>query len=121
MNLDGGASGAGQGFVSLTIKDKATLYSAYMPFLRGGGMFVATPKRYALGAEVFLSLVLPDSNERLPVAGRVVWVTPLGAQSSRVAGIGVQFADGADGEAARGKIEALLAGQLESDKQTSTM
>ncbi|MEE4107737.1 MAG: pilus assembly protein PilZ, partial [Halieaceae bacterium] len=33
--------GAGhQGILSLTIKDKAVLYSAYMPFIRNGGLFV---------------------------------------------------------------------------------
>ena len=57
----------------------------------------------------------------LPVAGKVVWVTPVGAQGNRPAGIGVQFADSAEGEAVRGKIEALLAGLLNADKPTHTM
>ena len=101
--------GARQGILSLALKDKAALYSAYMPFIRHGGIFVATPKRYFLGDEVFLLVTLPDSNERLPVAGKVVWVTPVGAQGNRPAGIGIQFADNAEGEAVRGKIEAVLA------------
>ena len=41
------------GILSLTIKDKAVLYSAYMPFLENGGLFVPTNKAYALGDEVF--------------------------------------------------------------------
>lgn len=113
--------GARQGILSLAVKDKAALYSAYMPFIRHGGIFVATPKRYFLGDEVFLLVTLPESNERLPVAGKVVWVTPVGAQGNRPAGIGVQFADSAEGEAVRGKIEALLAGLLQADKPTHTM
>ena len=32
------------GILSLTIKDKAVLYSAYMPFLDNGGLFVPTNK-----------------------------------------------------------------------------
>ncbi|WP_293711503.1 MULTISPECIES: PilZ domain-containing protein [unclassified Stenotrophomonas] len=115
------AMNARQGILSLAVKDKAALYSAYMPFVKNGGVFVPTPKRYFLGDEVFLLLTLPDSSERLPVAGKVVWVTPLGAQGNRQAGIGVQLADGNDGEAIRNKIETLLAGTSSSDKPTQTM
>src|SRR3546814_4854926 len=78
---------------SLAIKDKQALYSAYMPFVKGGGVFVPTPKRYFLGDEVFLLLTLPESNDRLPVAGKVIWVTTTGAQGNRNAGIGVEIAD----------------------------
>ncbi len=110
-----------QGILSLAVKDKAQLYSAYMPYLKHGGIFVPTPKRYFLGDEVFLLLTLPESGERLPVAGKVVWVTPAGAQGNRTAGIGVQFAETAEGENVKGRIETLLAGTLASDKPTHTM
>ena len=116
-----GAGGARQGILSHAIKDKAALYSAYMPFLKSGGIFVTTTKRYFLGDEVFLLLTLPESTERLPVAGKVVWVTPPGAQGNRPAGIGVQFADTAEGEAVKGKIEAMLAGTLTAERPTHTM
>lgn len=113
--------GARQGILSLALKDKAGLYNVYMPYLKNGGIFVPTGKRYFLGDEVFLLLTLPESNERLPVAGKVVWVTPTGAQGNRPAGIGVQFADSSEGEAVKGKIETLLAGTLGADKPTHTM
>lgn len=119
MSATGG--GARQGILTLAIKDKAALYSAYMPYIKSGGVFVPTPKRYFLGDEVFLLLTLPDSSERLPVAGKVVWVTPAGAQGNRPAGIGVQFPETPEGEAIKGKIEALLAGTLGSDRATHTM
>jgi type IV pilus assembly protein PilZ len=119
MSATGG--GARQGILNLAIKDKAALYSAYMPFIKSGGIFVQTPKRYFLGDEVFLLLTLPESTERLPIAGKVVWVTPAGAQGSRPAGIGVQFPETPEGEAVRGKIETLLAGQLGADRGTYTM
>ncbi|MBW3551478.1 MAG: PilZ domain-containing protein [Proteobacteria bacterium] len=115
------AGGARQGILSMAVKDKAALYNAYMPYLKSGGIFVATPKRYFLGDEVFLLLTLPESSERLPVAGKVVWVTPAGAQGNRPAGIGVQFGDTPEGENVKGKIEALLAGTLNSDRATHTM
>ena len=116
-----GGAGARQGILSLAIKDKAQLYGAYMPYLRGGGIFVPTNRRYGLGDEVFLLLSLPEDKDRLPVAGKVVWVTPPGAQGNRAAGIGVQFADSAEGEAVRHKIETILAGTLNADKPTHTM
>ena len=62
-----------------------------------------------------------EEKDRLPVAGKVVWVTPPGAQGNRAAGIGVQFADSAEGEAVRHKIETILAGTLNADKPTHTM
>jgi type IV pilus assembly protein PilZ len=122
MNMKPGtAGGARQGILSLAVKDKNALFQAYMPFLKGGGVFVPTPKRYFIGDEVFLLLTLPESTERLPVAGKVSWVTPAGAQGNRVAGIGVQFAETPEGDAIKGKIEAILAGILNSDKPTHTM
>jgi type IV pilus assembly protein PilZ len=115
------ASGARQGILSLAVKDKAALYNAYMPYLKHGGIFVPTAKRYFLGDEVFLLLTLPESSERLPVAGKVIWITPTGAQGNRTAGIGVQFTESAEGENVKGKIEALLAGTLGADRPTNTM
>ena len=113
--------GARQGILSLVLKDKTQLYNAYMPFLKGGGIFVPTPKRYSLGDEVFLLVTLPESGERLPVAGKVVWITPVGAQGGHPAGIGVQFPESAEGEQVKGKIETVLAGLLAGDRPTHTM
>ena len=115
------AMNARQGILSLAVKDKAALYGAYMPFVKNGGVFVPTPKRYFLGDEVFLLLTLPESSDRLPVAGKVVWVTPVGAQGNRAAGIGVQFAENGEGEAIKNRIETMLAGSLNGEKPTHTM
>ena len=111
--------GARSGILTLTIKDKAVLYAAYMPYIRQGGLFIPTQKQYQLGDEVFLLLNLMDEPEKIPVAGRVVWITPRGAQSNRAAGIGVQFIG--EDRTANQKIEAYLAGILESEKPTHTM
>lgn len=109
-----------QGILSLTIRDKSSLYAAYMPFIKNGGLFIPTNKAYKIGDEVFMLLTLPDSKEKLPVAGRVVWITPKGAQGNRTAGIGVQFSE-LDNGATRNKIETQLAGALKSDRQTHTI
>ena len=109
-----------QGMLSLTIKDKGALYSAYMPFIKNGGLFIPTPKPYKLGDEVFMLLTLMENEQKLPVAGKIVWITPPGAQSNRVAGIGVQFSAQDNGQT-RNKIEGYLAGALKADRQTHTM
>ena len=117
--MKGLGGGVRNGILSLTIKDKAVLYAAYMPFVQNGGLFIPTAKAYKLGDEVFMLLNLMDEPEKIPVAGKVIWVTPKGAQGSRAAGIGVQFSDQDD--AANRKIETYLAGALESDRLTHTM
>jgi type IV pilus assembly protein PilZ len=109
-----------QGILSLTIKDKSALYAAYMPFISGGGLFIPTKKNYKLGDEVFMLLTLMEETEKIPVAGKIIWITPVGAQGNRAAGIGVQFSDQDEGTA-RNKIETYLAGALEADRPTHTM
>ena len=117
--MKGLGGGARNGILSLTIKDKAVLYAAYMPFLKNGGLFIPTAKTYKLGDEVFMLLNLMDEPEKIPVAGKVVWVTPKGAQGNRAAGIGVQFSD--QDNTAANKIENYLAGSLDSDRPTHTL
>ena len=65
-----------------------------MSFLQYGGLFVPTTRPYRLGDEVFSLLTLMDEPEKLPVAGRVVWITPEGPRRNRQAGIGIEFSDG---------------------------
>ncbi len=108
------------GVLSLTIKDKNALYAAYMPFVKGGGLFVPSSRPYKLGEEVFMLLTLMESKEKIPVAGHVIWLTPQGAQGGRTAGIGIQFNE-KDSGVARSKIETILAGMLSSDRPTHTM
>ncbi len=109
-----------QGILSLTIRDKSALYAAYMPFIKNGGLFIPTAKPYRLGDEVFMLLTLMEDKERMPIAGRIVWITPKGAQGNRTAGIGVQFSELDKGQT-RNKIENFLAAALKSERQTHTM
>ncbi|MFZ5594191.1 MAG: PilZ domain-containing protein [Pseudomonadota bacterium] len=110
-----------QGILSLAIKDKNALYASYMPYVKNGGLFIPTSKPYRIGDEVFMLLTLMDETEKIPVAGHVVWITPKGAQSNKIAGIGVQFGSDQESDTARKKIETYLAGALKSDRPTHTM
>jgi type IV pilus assembly protein PilZ len=109
-----------QRILSFAIKDKTALYAAYMPYVRNGGLFIPTNKRYRLGDELFLLLQLMEEKERIPVAGTVIWITPIGAEGNRQIGVGIQFSDQDKGDARR-KIEEFLAGGLEADRPTHTM
>ena len=74
---------ARQGILSLTIKkDKNALYAAYMQFVKNGGLFIPTTKKYNIGDEVFMLLSLMDETERLPVAGRIIWITRSGPKAT---------------------------------------
>lgn len=106
--------------MSITIKDRKTLHAAYMPFVQSGGIFVPSNSQYKIGDEIFLLLKLVDSAENLSVPGKVVWMTPDGAMSHRVAGIGIQFT-GPEAGKVRSKIEGILGGALKSRRMTHTM
>ena len=87
-----------------------------MSFLQNGGLFVPKTGPYRLGDDFFLLLTLMEELEKLPVAGRVVWITPEGARGNRQAGIGIEFSD--EDVALTAKIEKYLAGSLSSGQAT---
>ncbi|HEV8261706.1 MAG TPA: PilZ domain-containing protein [Burkholderiales bacterium] len=109
------------GALSLNIREKAILYAAYMPFLKGGGIFIPTTKPYRLGDEIFMLIGLMGDTNKIPVAGKVVWITPAGSQGNKAQGVGVQFSEDEGGAAARSRIEELLDGQLKINRPTHTM
>src|ERR1700678_264619 len=108
------------GLLTLTIKDKSALYLAYMPFVKNGGLFIPTNSNYRLGDEVFMLLNLMGEEEKLPVAGRVIWMTQKGAQGNRTAGIGVQFTDQGRGNTQK-KIENYFAAVFVGIRRRHTM
>ena len=91
-----------------------------MPFIKGGGLFVRTKAAYELGDSVSLSVQLLNEPDSYVIEGKVVWLTPKGAQGNKPIGIGIQFI----GENSRhfcNKIETLLAGMLKSTQNTDTI
>jgi len=107
--------------LSLAIKEKSALYAAYMPFLVNGGIFVPTNKGYKLGDDIYLILTLMDDPNKYPVAGKVAWVTPAGANNNRAQGIGVHFPGDDTGMKIRQRIEELLGAALGSSRATHTL
>jgi type IV pilus assembly protein PilZ len=108
------------GVLSLAIKEKSALYAAFMPYVKGGGLFIPTNKNFKIGEEVFMLLSLVDDPMKLKVVGRVIWITPA-PQANRPQGIGVQFSEKDGGLEVKNKIEALLGGALKTNRATHTM
>lgn len=107
--------------LSLSIKEKAALYAAYMPFLQHGGIFVPTNKPYRLGDEIYVILSLMDDPGKYPVAGKVVWTTPAGANNNKAQGIGVHFPADESGQRVKQRIEEILGAALGSSRATHTL
>ena len=61
-----------------------------------------------------------DEPEEFSIGGRVIWVTPMGAQSAMREGIGVQFMS-ENSKHVRQTIEAILGAMIQGEKRTDTM
>jgi type IV pilus assembly protein PilZ len=120
------AQSSGQGrLLPINVRERAALYASYMSFVRGGGFFVPTNKPFKMGEEVLLliNINIPAHHveEKLPVHGFVVWITPESRRPGRVQGIGVQFTDDKDGEHAQRVIEGVLGRHVASTRETHTL
>lgn len=106
--------------IECSYTSEASLHAAYMPFIKGGGLFIRTKVEFELGDEVGLTVNLFDELEPYRLDAKVVWITPIGAQGNKPPGIGVQFI-GENSRILCNKIETYLAGTLKSSQATDTM
>lgn len=104
----------------LMLLDQRAIYAAYMPFIKDAGLFVRTDKTFQLGDEVFILLKLLDEPDKIMIQGKVVWITPLGAENKRPPGIGVQLT-GANAKEVRNKIDTYLAGFTPPEEGSDTL
>ena len=109
------------GVFTLVIRSKAALYAAWIPLLKGGGIFLPSSRSHSLGEEVLILLSLLDDPNKIPLQGTVAWINPAHAAGNRPQGIGVQLADGDAGRELRKRVEGLLAGALQSARPTHTI
>ena len=109
------------GVFTLVIRSKAALYAAWIPLLRGGGIFLPSNRPHVLGEEVLILLSLLDDPNKIPLQGNVAWINPAHSAGNRPQGIGVQLQDSDVGRALRKKVEGLLAGALQSSRPTHTI
>ncbi len=102
------------------LQNETALYNAYMPFVKGCGIFIRTPHVYSLGTTIKVTITFPDESIPASVLAKVVWITPRGAQGGKPAGLGVRFVDDTSRELIN-KIENVLAGMLKSTQPNDTM
>ncbi len=111
--------GIRSGILNLSLTDVDELYACYMPFVENGGLFIPSRKQFLIGDEVFVLLELMDEPDKLPLTGKVVWVTPKGTSGNRKQGVGIQFPEESTPLVQR--IETYLAGLLSSGRPTNTL
>jgi type IV pilus assembly protein PilZ len=116
----GAAAARRPSVISLSIREKAALQAAYMPFVANGGLFVPTLRPAHLGDDLYLILTLMDDSTRFAIPGKVAWITPAGS-TGRQQGLGIQFDGSEAGTQARAKIEMLVGGQSSSGRATNTL
>ena len=112
--------GMGKGsIIAVEIQSTQQLYSCYMPFLEGGGLFLPTKKTYKMGTNLLVRLKLLKENTMLPVAGRVAWIALSNVQGGQKQGVGIRFTD-TDGSM-RQKMEDMLMSYKEKGVATFTL
>ena len=109
------------GVFTLVIRSKASLYAAWIPLLKGGGIFLPSNRSHSLGEEVLVLLTLLDDPNKIPLQGTVAWINPAHSTGNRPQGIGVQLGDSEASRELKKKVEGLLAGALQSSRPTHTI
>lgn len=106
--------------MNCTFSTEASLYLAYMPFVKGGGLFIRTLQTIPMGTELRLLVQLLNEAEPYNLQAKVIWITPKGAQGNKPSGVGVQLS-GDNASDFCNKMETILAAMLKSTQLTDTL
>jgi type IV pilus assembly protein PilZ len=102
-------------------KDLMEVYKTYMPFIKGGGLFVKTSALAKLEEEVSVYVKLPFHQEIFHFATTVAWISPEKTMlESGAAGLGIKIPEGKPQEI-RHLIETHIEEYLDSAQPTDTM
>lgn len=88
---------------TVVIQDKRELYRCYLPFIKGGGIYLPFSDDVNInlvspGQKVFIVFSMLDSKQKIPIHGKVVWIC-------KGKGYGVAFGDSAPMKALKENIE----------------
>lgn len=94
---------------NLVISDKRELYRCYMPFIKGGGLFMnfneeITPLKIAPGQKILIVLSILDNKERVPISGKVAWISRGGIYR----GFGVSLGEAPNTKSIKEQIEHAI-------------
>ena len=92
--------------LNVAITDKKELSKSYMPFVRGGGLFIVLPEvtDYQVGNKVFVMLKLFVESKK-PISAKIIWVMRTGPNR----GIGINLGEGGPGKTIKDFIETSIA------------
>ena len=107
------------GLLQVNISDRATLQASYMPYVQGGGLFIPSKQVVKMGEEIFVLATLPDQLQKIPLTGKVVWISQKQA-GLKPQGFAIQLS-GEKGVYYKMEVEKLLAGNLSSNRPSFTM
>ena len=85
------------------------LARSYMPFIKGGGLFIAANgAEYNLGEEIFLKIDLENHTEAFRIIGQIVWLSSEHDAGDWSDGFGVQLLE-EEGRRFNQQIQSILA------------
>lgn len=108
---------------TVVISDKRELYRSYMPFIKGGGLFIPfneeiTPAKIAPGQKILVVFSMLGSKDKVPISsGIVVWINRGGTHK----GFGVRLGDDASMKSLRENIENNIAEFMVKKEFTYTL
>lgn len=107
---------------TVIINDKRELYRCYMPFIKGGGLFIPfndemTAARIVPGQRVFILFSMLESKQKIPINGKVVWINKGGASK----GYGVALGETPPMRTLRDNIEANIVELVAKKEPTYTL
>ena len=107
------------GLIQVNINDRATLQASYMPYILGGGLFVPSKQAVKMGDEVFVLAGLPEQSQKVPLTGKVVWISQK-QNGIKPHGFAIQLS-GEKGTYYKMEAEKMLAGSMSLDRPNFTM
>lgn len=107
------------GIIQATIPDIETLFASYMPYVVGGGLFIPSQLSVTLGEEVFVLATLPEQSQKIPLTGKVIWISQK-QNGTKPQGFGIQLS-GEKGVLFKNEAERLVAGLKSGGRKSYTM
>ena len=107
------------GLLQVNINDRPTLQASYMPYIKGGGLFIPSKQAVKMGEEVSVLATLPDQSQKIPLTGKVVWISHK-QTGFKQQGFAIQLS-GEKGVYYKMEAEKLLAGSMSLDRPSFTM
>jgi type IV pilus assembly protein PilZ len=114
MNLARGGA-----IIQTNLHNEAVLHASYLPFVVGGGLFVASQQAVKLGQEVLVIATLLEQPNKYALKSKVIWIAPK-PNGSKPQGFAIQLI-GEKGLEFKLHVEQILLGLSHSLKPTYTM